>query len=219
MNCSTQSPAANSSLVRTPVPETGARRPAARRAGPALAALMGLGAAAAAMAGNYDAYGPYAQRAPSWGAAPYVGLSLGVLQYNEAGLSSLTPGAALLRLGVPVSPNLAFEGRAAAGLGSSSHDGFNLSLQSLYGAYIKGILPLAPQFSVYAVGGVAGVNLRRDFGDSYTNDTGLSFGLGADLEVGGGAAVNFEWTRLPTGNNLGYDYSNSMASVGMTWRF
>lgn|GEM_PF-1031094 len=185
-----------------------------------MVAAVAVGSATVATAGGYydSAYGGYG-RGNQLGAGAYVGMNLGLLQYSENGLGSITPGLALLRIGVPISPNLAFEGRAGAGLGNSSSDGNSLSLQSLYGAYVKGSLPLAPGFALYGVGGVAGVNLRRDFGASSTNDTGLSFGVGADLNLGNGASVNVEWTRLPGGNDLGYDYNSSMASLGLTWHF
>lgn len=150
---------------------------------------------------------------------PYVGLNLGALQYEEDQLDTLTPGIALARIGVPVAPGLAIEGRAGTGLGSSSTSGYRASVNSYYGAYVKGSLPLAPQFSLYAVGGVAGVDMKRNYGFGDTHDSGLSFGLGADFNLGGGAGINIEWTRLPSGNNDGYDFTNSMATIGMTWRF
>jgi hypothetical protein len=84
---------------------------------------------------------------------------------------------------------------------------------------VKGSIPLAPGFSLYGVGGVAGVSLQRDFGIGRTRDSGLSFGVGADLYLGSGAGINVEWTRLPSGNNAGFEYTESMATIGMTWRF
>lgn len=183
-----------------------------------LAAATGLLGATAVMAGGYydSGYGP---RGGYWAPSAYVGLNLGALRYDEDGLDTITPTAAILRLGVPVSRNLAFEGRAGTGLGSTSTNGYGVTLNSMYAAYVKGSIPLAPTFSLYAVGGVAGVNLKRDFGVGSTSDTGLSFGVGADINLGGGAGLNIEWTRLPNGTNAGYDYTNSMASAGVTWRF
>lgn len=176
-----------------------------------------FGATAATAAGyndsGYDRHRPY--DAPS----AYVGLGLGSVQYSEDGLDSITPSVGLLRLGVPLSRTLAFEGRAAVGLADASSGGYHVKVDSIYAAYVKGSLPLAPSFSLYGVGGFAGVNLRRDFGYGATRDTGLSFGIGADLYLGGGAGLNIEWTRLPSGRNAGFDYTNSMASLGMTWRF
>ena len=176
-----------------------------------------LGATAAMARGYYDAGygGDRMYGVPD----AYVGLNVGALQYQEDGLDTFTPAAALLRLGVPLSRNLAFEARAGAGLGSTSNGGYDVSMRSFYAGYVKGSVPLAPTFALYAVGGVAGVNMKRNFGVGSTTDTGLSFGVGADFNLGGGAGLNVEWTRLPDGNNGGYDYSNSMATIGMTWRF
>ena len=181
-----------------------------------LIVTAGLFGATAAMAGGYYGYGP---RGGDEGFSPYVGLNIGSVQYREDGLDTITPTAALFRFGVPINRNLALEGRAGGGLGDSSSSGYTVSLDSLYGVYVKGSLPLAPLFSLYAVGGVVDVNMRRDYGFGTTRDSGLSFGVGADINLGNGAGINLEWTRLPSGNNAGYDYTNSMASLGLTWHF
>jgi hypothetical protein len=178
----------------------------------------GLISGTAAVAREYDDYSY--RRRPAYGIeGPYVGFSLGAVQYREEGLDSLSPGVGLLRLGVPVSRNLAIEGRAGGGLGNSSRNGYTMSVDSIYAAYIKGSLPLSPAFSLYAVGGVAGVDFRRDFGFGASRETGASFGVGADFNLGGGTGINFEWTRLPSGSNAGYDFTNSMATLGATWHF
>lgn len=183
-----------------------------------LAASLSIGASAVA-GGYYDrGYGPRGGH-DGGNAGPYVGMNLGLLQYDEDGIDNLSPGIGLVRLGVPIAPNLAIEGRAGTGLGSSSTDGYRVQVDSYYGAYVKGSLPLAPQFSLYAVGGIAGVNLKHNQGFGETRDGGLSFGIGGDFDIGNGAGVNVEWTRLPSGNNAGYDYTDSMITIGMTWRF
>jgi hypothetical protein len=107
----------------------------------------------------------------------------------------------------------------AADLGTPQAGGYTVALDSLYGVYVKGSLPLAPMLSLYAVGGVVDVSMRRDYGFGTTRDSGLSFGVGADINWGNGAGINLEWTRLPSGNNAGYDYTNSMASLGLTRHF
>jgi hypothetical protein len=176
-----------------------------------------MGASAMA-AGHYDrGYGP--RRGDDDDMRPYVGMNLGMLNYDEDGIDSLTPGLGILRLGVPLAPNLAIEGRAGTGLGSYSENGYRAEVSSYFAAYVKGSLPLSRQFSLYAVGGIAGVDLKRNFGDGETRENGLSLGLGGDLDLRNGAGLNFEWTRLPYGNNAGYDFRNSMVSVGVTWRF
>lgn len=190
-----------------------------KRSAKVLLLATGLSMAASAMAaGHYDRrYGP--RNGYDDDSRPYVGMNLGLLNYNEEGIDSLTPGLGLLRLGVPLAPNLAIEARAGTGLGRYSDNGFRAEVRSFYGAYVKGSLPLSRQFSLYAVGGVAGVNLKRNFGDGETRDSGLSLGVGGDLDLGNGAGLNFEWTRLPEGSNAGYDFTNSMVSIGVTWRF
>ena len=190
-----------------------------KRSAKVLLLATGLSMAASAMAaGHYDrGYGP--RHGDDGDDGPYVGMNLGLLNYNEEGIDSLTPGLGVLRLGVPLAPNLAIEARAGTGLGRYSDNGFRAEVRSFYGAYVKGSLPLSRQFSLYAVGGIAGVNLKRNFGDGETRDDGLSLGVGGDLKLGNGAGINFEWTRLPEGNNAGYDFTNSMVSIGVTWRF
>jgi hypothetical protein len=149
----------------------------------------------------------------------YVGLNLGALQYSEDGLDTLTPNVGLVRFGVPLSRNLAIEGRAGGGFTESSSGGYGIKVDSIYAAYVKGSLPLSRTFALYAVGGIAGVDLRRDFGSPHSHESGLSAGVGADIYLGGGAGINVEWTRLPSGTNAGYDFTQTMATIGMTWRF
>jgi len=173
-------------------------------------------AATTAMAGGYYDHG---RRGYEDNYSAYVGLNIGELRYSEDGLNTITPTVALLRIGAPLSPNLGIEARAGGSFGNASTDGYALTVQSMYAGYLKGSLPLAPGFSLYALGGLAAVNLQRDFGLGDSRDTGLSFGLGADFDLRGGATLDVEWARLPGGNNLGYDYSNDMATLGVAWRF
>jgi opacity protein-like surface antigen len=191
-----------------------------KRSAKVLLAATSLFMAASAMAGGYYDR-DYGRRGGDDGdnTGPYVGMNLGVLQYSEEGLKDLTPGFGMLRLGVPLAPNLAIEGRLGTGLGSSSNDGYRVEENSYYGAYVKGSLPLTPQFSLYAVAGVAGVDMKRNFGEGDTRDGGVSFGVGGDVAIGRGVGINLEWSRLPSGNNAGYDFTNSMLTIGMTWRF
>jgi opacity protein-like surface antigen len=182
----------------------------------ALAATGAVGAAGGAAA--YDG-GPRGDYGRGYGAGPYVGLSVGELSYSEEGLDAITPATAMLTIGAPLSPNLSLEGRIGAGLGRADTNGYGLEVDSMYAGYLKGSLPLSPGFSVYGLGGVAGVDLKRDFGLGETRDTGLSYGLGLDFDLYGGTRLNLEWTRLASGNDLGFDYHVDEASVGVAWRF
>ena len=183
--------------------------------------LLGLLAAAGASAQQgYGAYGsgrgPYDR--PFYSNA-YAGLSVGQLRYNEDGLDSITPATAMVFLGAPITRNLAIEARLGGGLASAQSNTYDLEVRSLFAGYLKGSVPLAPGFSIYGLGGVANVNLQRDFGLAYANDTGLSYGLGMDFDLASNAQLGLEWTHLATGNNLGYAYDVNQASIAMAWRF
>lgn len=173
-----------------------------------------LGATAAPAQGRYDDE----RRNVDYG-GPYVGLNIGQINYKEDGLRAITPTGGYLRIGQQFSPNLAIEGRIGGGFSGDSSDGYAVKVDSLYAGYIKGSLPLGQGFSVYGLGGVGGMHLRRNFGDGDVAESGFSYGLGADFALGNGTALNVEWTRLLSGTNFGYDFNTDIASIGVTFRF
>jgi hypothetical protein len=178
-------------------------------------------AIAVAMAGTaaaHDRWYDWRDNPPD-ASGPYMGFSLGRMNYSEDGLDSITPLTGQFIVGAPLSRNLALEARLGTGLGRSSTDGYGVEARALYGGYVKGLLPLSPAVSLYGLAGVQGVNLRRNFGAYETHDAGLAFGFGADFGLGGGMHVSIEWQRLASGNNLGYDYDVDQAALAMTWRF
>jgi len=150
---------------------------------------------------------------------PYVGLNIGQINYQEDGLHAITPLGGYFRIGQQFSPNLAIEGRIGGGFSEDSSDGYVVKVDSLYAGYIKGSLPLGQGFSVYGLGGLAGMHLRRNFGDGDVTESGFSYGLGADFALGNGTALNVEWSRLLSGTNFGYDFKTDIASIGVTFRF
>jgi len=182
-------------------------------------AVLSVPAVCLAGSGYYDHSGRGDRYRDDYDVGPYVGLSIGQLRYNEDGLDTITPAAVTATLGARLSPNLAIEGRIGGGLGRTDTNSYGVEVRSLYAGYIKGILPLSPVFSIYGLGGVAGVNLKRDFGDVESHDSEFSYGIGMDFNLPRGAALNVEFTRLVTGNNQGYDYNVDMGSVGVAWRF
>ncbi|HKC16975.1 MAG TPA: porin family protein [Steroidobacteraceae bacterium] len=182
----------------------------------ALGATTALGAAGGAAA--YDG-GPRGEYGRGYGSGAYVGLSLGQLRYSEDGLDTITPADGVLTIGASLSPNLSIEGRIGAGFARADTNGYGVDLDSFFAGYLKGSLPLSPGFSLYGLGGIAGVDLKRDFGIGETHDTSLSYGVGMDFDLYGGTRLNVEWTRLASGNDLGFDYHVDQASIGVAWRF
>ncbi len=188
-----------------------------------LAVTMGVLAAvtAAGTASARDGYGRGYDRGydRDGSFSPYAGVSLGQLRYNEEGLDTITPTTGMFVMGVPLSPNLAVEGRIGGGLSSSETNTYGVSVNSLFAGYLKGSMPLGSGVSLYGLAGLASVDYRRDFGLINAHDSGFSYGLGVDFDLAGRSRLNLEWTRLATGNNLGYDYSVDQAAIGVSWRF
>jgi hypothetical protein len=147
----------------------------------------------------------------------YVGASAGELRYNEEGLNQMAPTILLLHIGQQFSPFVAIEGRLGTSVNGGSADGYHINGQLLYGGYIKGMLPLNPWFSPYAIVGLGGAQWHRNYPDYNTNDVAVSYGMGGDFNLGGGASLNLEWARLTTGNNVGYDYNADQLTFGINW--
>jgi opacity protein-like surface antigen len=184
---------------------------------PVMVCALAAASAAVHAGGWSDEYGRRSGYGRDSGA--YVGLGVGQLRYSEDGLDTITPTTAMVTIGAPLSPNLAIEGRLGGGIARAETNTYGVEVRSLFAGYLKGSLPLAPGFSFYGLAGLASVDLRRDFGLVDSHDSGISYGLGMDFSLEAGTHLNLEWTRLATGNNLGYDYSVDMASIGVAWRF
>lgn len=143
----------------------------------------------------------------------YVGASVGLLQYDESGLSTLSPSVIELRAGIPLSSFLGLEARLGTGLSSDQSGGNSVGVGTFGGVYAKGSIALAPKFSVYGVAGLAAVNLHRDFRAGDTTNTGLSAGVGGDVQMTQKLDINFEWTYLPGGTG----FSSDLVSVGVNY--
>ncbi|MBS0388340.1 MAG: porin family protein [Proteobacteria bacterium] len=150
---------------------------------------------------------------------PYAGVSFGQVRYNEEGLNTITPATGMFVVGASLSPNLAIEGRVGTGLGSSSTDSYGVQVNSLIAGYLKGSLPLTRGVSLYGLGGLASVDFKRDFGLVNAHDNGFSYGIGVDFDLDRRSRLNVEWTRLSTGDNLGYNYDVDQLAIGVAWRF
>lgn len=182
--------------------------------------LMAAGTLAATNAIAHDRYDQrrYDERGNDY-AGTYVGLNVGQIRYSEDGLGAITPNGGYFRIGQAFSPNFAIEGRIGGGFADDTTDGYAVRVDALYAGYLKGSLPLAPGFSLYALGGLGGAHLRRNFGDGNVTESGFSWGLGGDFALGNGTAINVEWSRLVSGTNFGYDFDTDIAAIGVTFRF
>ncbi len=186
---------------------------------PLLVCALAAGTAAANDGDGRGDYGRGRDYGRSYDTGTYMGFIVGQLRYKEEGLDTITPTTGMFVVGAALSPNLAIEGRIGAGLGHAETNSYGVNVNSMYAAYLKGSLPLSPGLALYGLGGVASVDYKRDFGLVDAHDSGFSYGLGMDFNVGGNTRLNVEWVRLANGNNLGYDYTVDQAAIGLAWRF
>jgi hypothetical protein len=163
------------------------------------------------------AAGPYGYGYGSEYSGLYLGASAGEALYNEEGLSQMAPTILLLRIGQQFSPYLAIEGRVGTSVNGGYAYGYHINAQALYAGYVKGMLPVSPWFSGYAIAGLAGAQWHRNYPDYNTNDVGFSYGIGGEFNLGGGASIDLEWAHLINGNNIGYDYSADQLTFGVNW--
>jgi hypothetical protein len=183
-------------------------------------ATLGLGltgiVSTAALAANGYGYG-YDSAGDYYGGGFYIGASAGEVFYKEQGLDTIVPSVAFAQIGEQFNPYLAVEGRLGGGINGDQFAFFHVDVPFVYGGYVKGILPMTPWFSGYAIAGVAGEQLHRNYPDFNSNDVGLSLGIGTEVILFGGGRVHAEFARLGSGNNDGYHYTVDQLSVGISW--
>ncbi|MGH8141227.1 MAG: outer membrane beta-barrel protein [Steroidobacteraceae bacterium] len=179
-----------------------------------ISAAFGVLASAAAGAANYG-YGGAGDYA-----APYLGASVGQLQYDENNLGQMSPTILMIRGGEQFSPYLAVEARLGTNVNGGSAFGYHINAQALYGAYVKGILPFSPLISGYVLAGLGGAVWHRNYPDYNSGDIALSFGVGAEFNLSSAAALDVEWGRLTSGTNDRdrYGYVANELTFGVNWR-
>jgi hypothetical protein len=183
------------------------------------ALALGLSAALSttAIAANGYGYG-YDSSAYDYDSGFYIGANAGEIFYKERGLDTMVPGVAFMNIGEQFNSYVAIEGRLGAGIVGDQFRFYHVDVPLVYGGYVKGMLPLTPWFSGYAIAGVGGVQLHRNYPDFNSNDAGFSVGLGGEFRLYGGAKVHAEWARLDSGSNDGFGYTVDQLSVGLSWQ-
>ena len=149
---------------------------------------------------------------------PYFGVSAGELMYSEQGLAQMNPTIAEFHIGQQFNPYLGIEGRFGTSVSGGSAYGYHVDAQVIYAGYIRGTLPINPWVSAYGILGLGGAQWHRNYPDDSTNDVAVSFGVGAQFNVGNNAALTLEWARLTNGNNVGYGYTADQLTFGVNWR-
>lgn len=157
----------------------------------------------------------------------YVGAS--VIRVTDKGdeAPGIYPVAAGIRAGITVNEHFAVEARYATGVSSDSANfgglPVDLELDHLYGAYMKGIIPVGRVSPYVLVGYTHGQETFRvkALGLSASDsDSKPSFGIGMDVPLGDKWSLNVEWARLLKGqDDLGVGYKIESLSVGGAYHF
>ena len=159
----------------------------------------------------------------------YVGVQYAVGNYSEDGISEdFNPTALVGRLGRYVTPDFSIEGRLGLGLQDDTQfipefgSGFDatLELDSIIGVYATGHFDVTESFSLYGLLGVSRVKGETSVPSfpglkSTETNSGLSYGVGADVGIGKNVALNIEYIQYLDKS----DFDLGAIAVGAVYSF
>jgi len=123
------------------------------------------------------------------------------------------------------------EGRLGMGVGDDTQTvpGFGdvtLEMDTMLGVYAVGHLPLSEQFQLYGLAGLTSASSKfksPGFADSSEDETGLSFGVGAEFDMTKNWSLAFEYTSWFRGAELddsgGLEYDSDGFSLAVNYLF
>ena len=131
----------------------------------------------------------------------YYGAGAAFLDFSDNEISdSASLNAIFGRLGMQFNENIAAELRLGIGIGDDTLDifGFDatVELDTLYGFYLKGGVPVSDAFYPYAVLGYSRGEATASvpgFGSDSSSESDFSYGLGVDFIVTDYVSVNLEY--------------------------
>ena len=160
----------------------------------------------------------------------YFGIQYAVGDFSEEAISkSFNPTALIGRFGYYYRPNISIEARLGVGieddtqflteLGVSGLDA-SLELDSIIGVYARGHINLTESSSLYGVLGFSRIEATTSIpafpeASSTSDETSVSYGIGADIAISGSGALNIEYILYLDKDNLDL----GVASVGATFAF
>lgn len=156
----------------------------------------------------------------------YGGIQYALGSYNEDGFEEVNPTALVGRFGKYVQNNFAIEGRIGIGLQDDSVNVFvpgfgnldvSLDIDTLIGIYGVGHVNLNESSSVYALlGFTRGEATASGGGISISgDDSGLSYGVGANIGTGNNVSFNIEYTQYLNKS----DFDLSAIGLGIVFGF
>jgi opacity protein-like surface antigen len=158
----------------------------------------------------------------------YFGLQYAYGYYDEDGISeTYNPTLLVGRFGRFLTPNLSLEGRLGTGLEDDTYSlpafgnrDVTLELESLFGLYGAAHFDMTKWFSVYGVLGVSQVKGTASLPsfpglESTEDNSGFSYGIGADIGIGSRLALNIEYIQYLDMD----DFDLGVANVGASFSF
>ncbi len=141
----------------------------------------------------------------------YFGVQYSIATYEDE-FVEIDPTALIGRFGKYFNNNFSLEGRFGIGLQDDTVDIFgtnvSLELDTLFGVYGVGHINLNESSSVYGMIGFtraeATISIPGFISES-EDESGLSFGIGADIGIGNNVALNIEYTQYL--NKSDFDFS------------
>ncbi len=131
----------------------------------------------------------------------YFGGNFSLLDYSEQGVSDDASLTAIYgRLGTNFNDNFSGELRVGLGIGDDSveFDDLNadVELDNMYGAYVRGGVPVSESFFPYIVFGYTRGEVTASvsgFGSVSESESDISFGLGSDINISQNLSFNLEY--------------------------
>jgi len=182
-----------------------------------------LGCALAALSANVVA-------ADKTGKA-YVGVGYSMVTVSPDLLPDFDVTTLGVRGGYYFNKYFSVEGRLGMGVGDDTQNvpGFGdvtLEMDTMLGAYAVGHLPLSEQFQLYGLAGLTSASSKfksPGFADSSEDETGLSFGVGAEFDMTKNWSVAFEYTSWFRGAEVddsgGLEYDSDGFSLAVNYLF
>ena len=152
----------------------------------------------------------------------YAGIQYTSLDLSDSSGDSVSPAAIIGRYGAYINENFSVEGRLGIGAGDDTVDigapfDVSVELDTLYGVYGVGHMPINASSSVYGVFGFTQAEATASGGglSDTVDDSGMSYGVGADIGISDTIALNLEFMQYMNKS----DFDLTGISAGVTFSF
>jgi opacity protein-like surface antigen len=153
----------------------------------------------------------------------YLGVGYHMGDYKEDGVPSANPSALKIEAGKYLADNVAVEAHFILGIAEDTitYQGTDIDLEvtNAMSLFLKGDVPLSEKAQVYGLIGVSKGKLQAEIPSmgysTSEEDSGLSYGLGLDVEVSSGVKLGGEYVVYLSEDN--YDYTGINLGISKTF--